>query len=233
MTAPPPDPPSGAAARQLTFDLPVRTALGLEDFMVTPANAAAVAAVENWPHWANPVLAIVGPPASGKTHLGKVWQYLSGAFEVAARGLDLAAAGRLVGEQAMLIEDAPSPSMDEQALFHAINLAREHERTILITSCSDPAHWNVTLPDLASRLRAAGVARLDAPDDDLLRAVLVKQFADRQIRIDEAAVSYMLKRMERSFSAARELVERVDRRALAEKARVTRGLVARVMSAKS
>lgn len=221
--------PAGAQGQQLTFDLPVRTALGLEDFMVTLANAAAVNAVERWPDWDHPVLAIVGPPASGKSHLGKVWQNLTGAGEVNARDLDTEAAGRLIGEPALLIEDAPAPGMSETALFHAINLAREHGKTILITTGRDPAHWPVRLPDLASRLRAVRVARLEAPDDHLLRAILVKQFADRQITVDDSTVSYMLKRMERSFAAARNLVDEIDRRALSEKARVTRNFVAKIL----
>jgi chromosomal replication initiation ATPase DnaA len=219
-------------AAQLVFDLPVRAALGREDFMVTEANRAAVEAVERWPDWDHPVLAIVGPPASGKSHLGKVWQALSGARQIAAHDLSVETGDEIMQSPAVLIEDAPSPGMDEKALFHAINLARERSHAILVTTRDDPAHWPVRLPDLASRLKAVRVARLNAPDDALLRAVLVKQFSDRQISVDEATVAYMLTRMERSFDAARTLVDEIDRQALAEKAAVTRNFVARLMSIK-
>ena len=215
---------------QLTLNLPVRTALGRDDFMVTPANQAAVDAVELWPDWDHQVLAIVGPPASGKSHLGKVWQTLSNARQVDASELTAENADELMKTSALLIEDAPSPRMDETALFHAINLARERSGAILITTTSDPAQWPVHLPDLSSRLRAVRVVRLDAPDDALLRAVLVKQFADRQVAIDEATIGYMLARMERSFDAARRLVDEIDRSALAEKAAVTRHFVAKLMA---
>ena len=93
-----------------------------------------------------------------------------------------------------------------------------------------PSHWPVALPDLASRLKAAEVAHLEAPDDTLLRGVLVKQFADRQIAVDERIIGFMLTRMERSFDAVRMLVDEIDRRALTEKAEITRPFVSRVMA---
>ena len=217
---------------QLVLDLPVRQALGREDFMVTEANRIALEAVERWPQWDHPVLAIVGPPASGKSHLGKVWQAISDARLVAAADLTVEGSDEIMQNRAVLIEDAPGPHIDEHALFHAMNLARERSHTILMTTRHDPAHWPVKLPDLISRLRAVRVARLSAPDDALLRAVLVKQFSDRQIAVDEATVAYMLTRMERSFDAARALVKEIDRRAMAEKASITRNFVARLMSIK-
>ncbi len=215
---------------QYAFHLQHRPALGRDDFMVTAANAAAVAAIERWPQWFNPVLIITGPAGSGKTHLAAVWQALSGAKLVSASDLTEARVLEIVSAGALLIEDAPSPDLNERALFHAINLAREHAGTILITTREFPARWPVTLPDLISRLRAAELAELQPPDDALLRGVLVKQFIDRQIAVDEPVIAYMLSRMERSFSAVRQLVDEIDRRALAERAEITRPFVARVMA---
>lgn len=216
---------------QLTLDLPVRTALEREDFMVAPANEAALAAIEHWPDWDHPVLALVGPKASGKSHLGKVWQHMSGAMQVDAGDLTPDLAVELLPAGPMLIEDAPGDRLDEHALFHTINLAREHASSVLITTTQDPANWPVALPDLASRLRAARVTRLGPPDDALLRAVLVKQFSDRQITVDEPTIAYMLTRMERSFAAARRLVDDIDRQALAMKAPITRSFVSKLLSA--
>lgn len=217
-------------AGQLTLDLPVRTALEREDFLVAPANEAAVAAVERWPDWDHPVLVIVGPQASGKSHLAKVWQHLSGALQLGSGELTPSLVVDAMQTSALLIEDAPGDTLDETALFHAVNLAREKRRTILMTSTADPAQWHVELADLRSRLRAARVARLGPPDDALLRAVLVKQFTDRQITVDEPAIAYMLTRMERSFEAARRLVLECDRRSLAEKVPITRSFVAKILA---
>ena len=223
----PRNPPASA---QYVLDLPHRPALGRDDFLVTDANMAAAAAVERWPHWRNPVMIISGPPGSGKSHLAAVWLSMSGARQIDAAGLQEADVPELLNAGALLIEDAPSNLFDERALFHAINLAREEKRTILITTRLSPAQWPITLPDLVSRLKAAEIAHLEAPDDALLRGVLVKQFADRQIAVDERIIGFMLTRMERSFDAVRELVDEIDRRALTERAEITRPFVSRVMA---
>jgi chromosomal replication initiation ATPase DnaA len=119
--------------------------------------------------------------------------------------------------------------LDERALFHILNLARQTGGHVLIAAELDPAHWPVKLPDLASRLRALPVARLDPPDDALLRGVLVKHFADRQVAVEEPVISYLMLRMPRSLEAARATVAELDQLALAEKTAVTRALAARVL----
>ena len=214
---------------QLALDLPHRAATGREDFLVSPANEAAVSAIDRWPEWPSPVLVLVGAPGAGKSHLADVWRTRSGASSVTASQLDREIIPELMKPGAVVVEDAPGKQLDEVALFHLINLARETGGSVLITSQGFPAQWNVALPDLRSRLKAAQVAELGAPDDALLRGVLVKLFADRQLQVSEAVISFMLTRMERSLDAARSLVAAIDARALAERAEITRGLVSRVM----
>ncbi|MGB5212089.1 MAG: DnaA/Hda family protein [Anderseniella sp.] len=216
-------------AHQLTLDLPHRVATGRDDFLVSGANEAAVAAVDAWPEWPSPVLILVGTAGSGKSHLCDVWCTRADARIVAASALETSAVADLMRTGAVAVEDAPGDGFDEVAMFHLINLARETSGSILITSEDYPSRWNVALPDLVSRLKAAQVASLGDPDDELLRGLLVKQFADRQLHVDEAAISYMVLRMERSFEAARSLVAKIDARALADRAEITRNFVARVM----
>lgn len=215
---------------QLPLEFPLRQALQREDFFVTASNAAAVEAVEAWPNWPGPVLFLVGPPGSGKTHLGGIWRSETGAGVSKARDLAPENVPALLSAGALLVEDAPGDTLDERALFHLMNLAREQKASILLTTRVRPAHWEVSLPDLRSRLRAAALAVLEAADDDLLRGVLVKHFADRQMPVDEGVVSLLMDRMERSLEGARRMVSEIDRRALAEKARVTRSFVARILA---
>lgn len=216
--------------RQLVLDLPHRPATGRDDFLVTPANAAAVAMIDSYPDWPGPVAALVGEPGSGKSHLLEVWREVSAAPLIVAGDLGQRSPEALLAAGALAIDDAPGEALDERALFHLINMARQSGSHILIATTSDPASWAVRLPDLASRLKAVTVARLAAPDDALLRGVLVKLFADRQLLIDESILSYVLVRMPRSLEMARRLVADIDRQALEERAPVTRPLVARVLA---
>jgi chromosomal replication initiation ATPase DnaA len=216
-------------SRQLVLDLPLRTAQGRDDFLVTPSNAAAVAMIDRYPDWPHHGVVLVGGGGSGKSHLLEVWRQASGARLVSAAQLGAEPPDQLLEKGALAIDDAPGDDLDERALFHLLNLTRETGGHVLIASAADPAQWKVQLPDLASRLRALAVARLDPPDDALLRGVLVKQFADRQLAVEEPVISYLMLRMSRSLDAARALVAELDALALAEKSPVTRALAARVL----
>ncbi len=218
-------------AEQLTFRLPARPALGRSDFFVSPANAEAVARVTDDAGWPLGKLALNGPEGAGKSHLVQVWAAERGAATVAAAALPradlpaLAAGGRVAVEDA---EDAAGDADVERALFHLHNLLQGSGR-LLLTGRAPPARWPVALPDLRSRIGAMAVATLDPPDDALLLAVLVKLFADRQIAVAPALVAFLVPRIDRSFAAAQEIVDRLDRAALAEGRAVTRTLAARLL----
>ncbi len=216
--------------RQLLLDLPHRPALGREDFLVTGSNSAAVSLVDEWPQWPSYGAVLVGPQGSGKTHLAHVWQASSKAKIVSLADLQTDVVANLLADNALVLEDAVPHPFDQTGLFHALNHARQNRGHILITSTSEPSAWAVTLPDLASRLAALPVVTILPPDDTLLRGVLVKLFADRQINIDESLVSFVLARIPRSLHAAQRLVADVDRQALETKAEVTRPFVAKVMA---
>ncbi len=216
--------------RQLAFALPHSESFARDDFLVGASNSGALAMIERWPDWPDRALAVVGPEGAGKSHLAAIWAELAGARRVSARVLgeivllDELATGTLV------VEDA-SAGLDERALFHLLNLVREERGFLLITAQTPPAVWVVALPDLASRLRAIPVLELDVPDDALLRALMVKLFADRQLEVDEPLIGYLATRIERSFSAARTAVEELDREALRQKRPVTRALAAELLGA--
>jgi len=220
---------SGVSGRQMVLDLPHRTARGREDFLVTQSNRAAVGIIDRYPDWPHHAMAVTGPVGSGKTHLLEVWRQVSGATLAAMDEVSEAAVPRLMSGGALAIDDAPGTHLDERGLFHLLNYARQSGGRVLIASSLAPVAWPVQLPDLVSRLKAVPVAELGQPDDDLLRGVLVKLFADRQLAVDAAAIAYLVVRMPRSLDAARALVAAIDRRALEEKAEITRSFVGRVL----
>lgn len=209
---------------QLPLELPQRPALGRGDFLVTSSNEAAVAWIDRWPDWPSVALALVGPAGSGKSHLAEVWQDLSGARPVTVADLSRQPADRLLDRSAaLLLEDAEAAlgPEDEEALLHLYNLLAERGGHLLLTARQAPKRWNLRLPDLASRLATATVAELGPPDDALLQAVLVKLFADRQLQVGAELVEFLQRRIPRSFAAAQTVVAAIDRRALAERRRIT------------
>ena len=225
--------PRMPAARQLTLALGHGESFAAEDFLPGPPNAAAHAMVTCWPDWPARVLALVGPEGAGKSHLAAIWAEQAGARFLAARALRGADLPAALATGALVVEDLAPEAFDETALFHLLNLAREEGAWLLLTARSAPSAWRLSLPDLASRLRAVPVAAMAPPDDAMLRAVLVKLFADRQLAVDESVVAYLLPRIERSFAAARAAVARLDAEALRLKRPVTRALAAELFRSAS
>ena len=210
---------------QLAFDLPHRAALGAEDFLVSDCNAAAVRLVDAWPQWQDQVKLLTGPPASGKTHLVRVWQGRAGAIALDPAHLGIEVIDRLPANMPVAVEDADRAGYDEKTLFHLLNLAREKRLFVLLTSRSSANRWEVELPDLASRLSAVPVTEIGVPDEALLRTVMLKHFTDRQLDIDPKVLEFMAVRIDRSLEAAAAAVEAVDRVALRSGRKISRQLV--------
>ena len=225
--------PARAASAQLAFDLACRSALGAEDFLVAPSNREAVALVDRWPEWPHWAAVVVGPARSGKSHLANVWRLKSGAIALDRKELDIALVARSSEITTILVEDIDQGIANEQALFHLLNLAREHRLSILITSRIAPGDLDITLPDLRSRMRALPVVSIYEPDENLLRAVLVKHFSDRQLMVEPPVIDYLATYMERSMEAAARVVEQIDQKTLATRRRVSQTLAREILVAQA
>lgn len=209
-------------ARQLPLALSTAPAVSRDDFIVTASNAEAVAFIDSWPRWSVSSAALVGPAGCGKSHLGLVWANHARATLVDARRLDDQLAARVPAGPVLIDNvDQAAPAERDGALFSIFNRG---EPTLLIGR-QPSADWPVLLPDLASRFRALLVFPLWAPDDALLAALAQKLFADRQLHVGTDVVDRMIASLERSPASIREFVERIDREALAQKRRITLGLV--------
>lgn len=217
-----------SVAEQIPLAFSHEAASGRDDLLVTGSVVAAVSIVDEWPNWPSPVVVLAGPKGSGKSHLAKIWQEISGAVSIHPTAASGAARN---GEQnPVLFEDADRRGFDDTELFHTINTVRENKQTLLITSRDWPANWDVKLPDLRSRLKAVTVVEIGEPDDELLTQVLFKLFADRQLFLDEKLIGYIVTRMERSLDTAQMIVERLDTLALSRGTRITRTLAAEVLN---
>jgi len=215
-------------ASQLIFDLTRPPAYSAADFLPAPCNAAAMGWIERWPGWPGWALALSGPPASGKSHLARIFAVKSGSVAVPAEVLTPDNIPDIAGDHGVVVEDADR-GVDETALFHLYNLQKEQGRPLLLTGRKPPNRWKVKLPDLRSRLATLPVAEIGSPDDMLLEALLVKLFSDRQLRIGPEVTAYLLPRIERSFASVRTVVEQLDQAALASGRAVTLPLIRTVI----
>lgn len=208
-------------AQQIPLDFEGRSALGREDYLLGPSNEDAVAWIDRWPNWPAPALVINGPAASGKTHLAAVWRDITGAEIIKPEMLISKTAEQISNTAERVIFDGIDPWLGdrraETTLFHLYNIFKEDQRTFMLTMRMPPAHAEFEIADLASRLRAAPLASIQAPDDMLLGSVLIKLFSDRQLVVGNGVIKYILPRMERSFAAAREIANRADKLALSRK----------------
>jgi chromosomal replication initiation ATPase DnaA len=212
--------------RQLVLALDHAVSFAREDFLAGPTNAAALTLVEHWSDWPDRIMALVGPEGSGKSHLAAIWAQAAGARVLAAKLLEQTDLPGALATGALVVEDLEPAGLDERALFHLINLAREEAAFVLLTARASPAGFPVSIRDLGSRLRALPSVALAPPDDVLLRSLIVKLAADRQLAVDEALVSYLANRIERSFAAAHAAVVRLDEEAMRQHRPVTRALAA-------
>lgn len=209
-------------ADQLSFDWPTGVALGADDFFVSDANAQAYAMVQAPEAWPDGKLVIVGPHGCGKSHLSGIFAETHEALlqDAATLPVDFRA-----DRNAVIIEDMERlPAGSEEALFHLHNHLRNTGGMLLMTAQSPPGRWPITLPDLASRMQATNVVLIDNPDDALLSALLMKLFADRQIVPKPSLITYLATRIERSFTAAADIVARLDNAALAQGRKINRDL---------
>lgn len=217
------------APHQIPLRLPHPVGYGRDDYVVGTGNRDAFALIERWPDWPSPLLVLSGPVGAGKSHLLHLWAERSGGrilTAAEAAGLD---ASEAVAQGAAAIDGIDPAAVPETALFHLINTARETGASLILAARLPPGNWRLALPDLISRLRLATPATLVGPDTDLLRHVLVKLFADRQIVVDKALVDYLLLRMEHSFAAAAGIVVALDEASLAGRRPITRRLAAEVL----
>lgn len=215
---------------QLVFDFPNSETFGRADFVASEANAGALAWIERWPEWPFPVLVMHGPEGAGKTHLAHLWCERAAALFVAGVSLDETCLAKTIECRASRIVVDDADRAGEAMLLHLFNACLETAGSLLLTARQAPGLWPITLADLRSRLRASHAVGIGPPDDGLLGAVLVKHFADRQLRVGAEVIAYLVCHMERSLAAARAVAASLDREALDGNGAVTLRLAHRVLN---
>lgn len=214
--------------RQLPLDLGHEPSHAEDDYLVGDGNALAHSRIMAWPHWPDGMTLMVGPAASGKSHLARIFVDRAHALAVTVESIvEIASAD---GREPVLLEDVDRAGYDEHALFHLLNQAMRGERSLLMTAREDVTQWPLQTDDARSRARRAATFRLQMSDDIELSQMMVKLFGDRQIKIDPKVIGYIVPRMERSPEEAAALVDLMDRLALAKGSAITRNLAAEALA---
>jgi chromosomal replication initiation ATPase DnaA len=215
-----------SSARQFILPFSHPPQFAEADFVASPGNLDARAWLDRPESWPQSRLILSGPEGSGKTHLLHIWAARHGAEIRSGAGVR----GLPASPQTALAIDDADETPDEAALFHLINLAAEAGVMLLLTSRASPAQWAVRLPDLASRLRASAHVAIGAPDDELLRNLLLRLASDRQLVIPPAVADFLLLHLPRTQAALREAVARLDRAAMAQGGRPSRAIAAGIIA---
>jgi chromosomal replication initiation ATPase DnaA len=206
-----------------------------ESFASSPTNAQALALLDAWPAWPEGRMALVGPAGAGKTHLARDWARRVSAVVIAAAStgsepLDLAS----LRGRPLLVEDvdrrAEGDLVDDETLFHLINMAGVDGGSLLLTGRLAPVAWAAAVPDLRSRLNALSVARIDEPDDVVLEAVLRRSFEAAGIRPAVDLYPYLMARLPRSAPAALAAVAALDEASIDQGREVNKALALSVLA---
>tara|TARA_Y100001980_G_C14522764_1_gene298121 strand:+ start:594 stop:1283 length:690 start_codon:yes stop_codon:yes gene_type:complete len=213
---------------QLTIDMPKRTALNREDFLVNDRNKSAVEFIDNFYKEPIKLGILIGPKGCGKTHLVNVlcnslkgidWSFLS------SENKDIY--NIINKNDVIIIEDINNfnSKQKEEFLFHSINLSREFNKSLLLTSSLKVSKLNFKTLDLVSRLEAMNTAFIEEPDDTLMEALIIKLFNDRQLLVKPSTVNFLMQRIERSYLGISEIIELIDKVSLSQKKSVSVKLI--------
>tara|TARA_B100001057_G_scaffold361809_1_gene364279 strand:+ start:609 stop:1289 length:681 start_codon:yes stop_codon:yes gene_type:complete len=213
---------------QLTIKMPKRTALNREDFLVNSRNEDAVDFIDNFYKEPIKLGILIGPKGSGKSHLVNVlckslgeikWSFLRSENKNIYDIFNI--------NDVIIIENINNfnSKQKENFLFHSINLSKELNKALLLTSSLKVSKLNFKTLDLVSRLEAMNAAFIQEPDDILMEALIIKFFNDRQLLVKPKIVNYLMQRIERSYLGVSEIIELIDKVSLSQKKSVSIKLI--------
>jgi len=203
-------------SEQLTFNFPFKKSYSSQDFYVASNNFNAFTLIESWPKWEKKIVNLAGEKYSGKTHLSNIFKKKSNALYLYSNNIEDKILKKIKLSNSIIIEDLEE-SFDEKLLYSIFNLVEQDNKYLLISSKKPIDTMKFTLPDLVSRLKNCIIATIEKPDDELIYAIILKSFSDRQIKLDNKIIDYIIKRIARSYSKMHEFIYKIDELSLKKK----------------
>ena len=198
----------------LNFDQ--RQNFNYNDFYVSKSNYFAFKLIEKWPSWEKNILNIFGEKFSGKTHLVEIFESKYKAIRIQEKDLNNNIFKSLKLHENVILDNFENKS-DEKILYSLFNLVDQDNKYLIITSKKPLIEMQFLLKDLASRVKNCLMAEISKPDDELIFALILKNFSDRQISLDKKLIDYIVKRIDRSYSKIKEFIYKVDEMSLKQK----------------
>lgn len=213
--------------KQLYFEMDREPSFDEGNFVITQSNRDAFEHITKWPEWTINNIVLFGDAGVGKSHLAHIWLKRSNGIKL---DLDEINTKIIEKNKNVLIEDIDGSQINHHNLFHLINLIREVEGFLLLTSKISPTSLVTKIPDLNSRIRSFSPVKINKPDDYLLEIMILKIFSDKNIMVDEKVIKFLLKRVERSIPGISMLIQKINEKSLEEKRPITVPLVSEVIS---
>ena len=201
---------------QLLLELDYKTNFNEHDFYLSKSNSYAFNFINRWPDWEKKILNISGEKFSGKSHLANIFKLKSKAFLVKGNKIDDSIFKCLKLYESIIIDDFEECN-EEELLYSIFNLIDQDNKYLLINSLKPINKIKFKLPDLASRSKNCLYAEIENPDDELLFAIILKNFSDRQIKIEKKIINFIISRIDRSYRKIDEFIYKVDELSLKKK----------------
>ena len=201
---------------QLLFKFNYKQNFNYDDYFVSKSNFFAFKLIEEWPNWEKNILNIYGEKFSGKTHLINIFLKKNKGKKISANELDDKYLKEFKIYENIVIDDFEKIS-EERLLYSLFNLVDSDNKYLIINSVKPINEINFKLKDLQSRSKNCLFAKIDKPDDELMFAIILKNFSDRQIEIDKKLIDFIIKRIDRSYGKICDFIYKIDELSLKKK----------------
>ena len=187
-----------------------------EDFYLSKSNKHVFDFLNIWPKWEKNFVNVIGEKLSGKTHLMNIFLQKNKGIVFDGKSLRNGDLKKIKIYENIIIENLSS-AVDEKLLYSLLNLVEQDNKFIIVTSLKPIVDITFDLKDLRSRTKNFILLNIEKPDDELIFAIILKNFSDRQITLDDKFIQFIIKRIERSYSKIYDFIYKIDQLSLKKK----------------
>ncbi len=214
---------------QKLLELGIHESFDENDYYVSKSNYFAKNIIDTWPKWEKKIVNLTGEKYSGKTHLSTIFKTKTGALYLTGDNINNQTLRQIKLSNNVIIENL-NESVNEKLLYSIFNLIEQDNKYLLISSIKAVDTMKFSLPDLVSRLKNCIIAKIEQPDDDLIYAIILKSFSDRQIKLDNKIIDYIIKRIARSYSKMHDFIYKIDELSLKKKKSINFKIIKEIIS---